>query len=399
MQQTFRSMRLLSLASFVLLTQGCAWAVRDISALEDVDIAAPEPLSESPSPPWYRSKPEASEASGFLRGKPCEAGKPQSACPTKGSFLDVRSKALAADSEQHDVASQQQAKNAARFYFERGITLFNTLCSEWFGRLNRSGTAISETRDTLANTGSTAATIMGATNASSTALAVVAATFGFGRQAATDLSTNYVMTADIGQVQQMLNDYRAKYVHDIFTTDDREDFDRATRALNLYHGLCSAPTVRTLINRSIRTADLHPDNEATAFEDTIIKAAIRSVQPYFADVAIDRTALIDLYVLQEGTALALPKEQLEKAVVKIKASLIARKIMDESGKLRTDGTQEAKKALSKVFDELRTAAGSVLDPAAKRMVGELTQEPPPETAQVAPAPPVVTPAPQQPPTP
>lgn len=343
-------MRILLIVILVSGLQGCAWAVQGISSLEDVNIVEPEPLDEAKPSRFENS----SEQSVYLRQ----------------IYLQRRNLAVAAAFGSG--TADTDASVSSDRYFQAGITLSNDLCSEWFGRLERSNVAMAETRDTLANAGTATTTIMGATSASTEALTIVASIFGFGRQAATDLSTNYVITPDLAQVEQMMSDYRTNYVKSVFTSDDRTDFQRATRALILYHSLCTAPVVRSLVNRSISEANLQPSNESKAFEDTILAAAARDVTKHFANVTLSVTDFQYLYAFEFQDAVGA-----KPVLDKISEYLKARNLLDTAADAVA---AKDEKIFNDEMNQLKSTAGAVIEPSVKRLVNSLV--PPPPAASV-----------------
>lgn len=157
-------------------------------------------------------------------------------------------------------------KNYALNYFNSGIALSDVLCDAWFARLSQSNAAMSEASATIQNMGSTSSLIATTAGASTLALQTITASTGLLTKATGDLSTNYLISPDLGEIARKVRNYRDTYYANIVNSGNVVDYASASSYLQKYHSTCSSDWVRTYLSQAISASQ--PEKSTTADTDT-----------------------------------------------------------------------------------------------------------------------------------
>lgn len=152
-------------------------------------------------------------------------------------------------------------KSYALNYFNSGIALSDVLCDAWFARLSQSNAAMSEASATIQNMGTTSSLIATTAGASTLALQTITASTGLLTRATGDLSTNYLISPDLGEIARKVRNYRDTYYANIVNSGNVVDYASASSYLQKYHSTCSSDWVKTYLSQAISASQ--PEKSTT----------------------------------------------------------------------------------------------------------------------------------------
>lgn len=368
--------------------QGCAWGMRTVADFENVDMVSAEPLFEKAN--GWSAISSSTATIKHLRGNPraCDdeiAAYPEAADHSRidrtiddrcepDSFLHLRNLAETADrklnSPSPNSADIAEAGRLAKRYFDSGATLSDVLCSEWFDRLSRSSVAMAQSRDTLTNTSLAATGVMAAARTAAVTVSIVTAALGFGTKTANDLSNNYLLAPDLGELARKMKNYRATYRALITANPAIGKYAFATAELQNYHGTCSIAWARAYVNLAIKAAEASgggSSSPATAADVGFQQLA--DILGASLSVPVNANDAKNYYALFFAKEIGNPNTSALKTNL---TALISD--VDKDGKpipkLRSDGGV-TNDSVAQALASFRTEWGGVLDPVAKTAGADL----------------------------
>lgn len=181
---------------------------------------------------------EGSKATRRLRGNFSET-EPELKIAHEATFLGAMQSAAI---DPHDSA-------LAKTYLKSGLALSDRLCSDHFRRLVRVQVRMDADRDLFSNVGTLSAVILGLSDVSSQVVGGVAGGFGFVEDTYTSEMANFLVSADISAVQELINlkrdDAASRLLRGTY------DFYKAEMALIRYDDECSQAAIKRSINEAV----------------------------------------------------------------------------------------------------------------------------------------------------
>lgn len=231
----------------------------------------------------------------------------------------------------------------SELYFDTGLALSDQLCSEWFDKLGQAQVRDATTKDLIGGVGALSAVLMSASQASSQAIGVVAATTGFAQRSIDSATENYIVAPDLGIVKRAIIIERAlaadQATAQLKATPSASKFAVATQLLIGYDNLCSHIEIKRIVNESVSAQANAAANKTglSEFYPSLIQSAVQDLKGMLSDAAtVDGDAVIALYGLK------MVNNNLTDAAKGSYTELLTNhKIMDSNGNIlfKTGGTE------------------------------------------------------------
>jgi hypothetical protein len=347
--------------------------MKKVSGIEDVDMTAPEKLDE----PASRDTEDVSKAVRQLRGVWSEnpVGVQDAATFLQLKYLARRAYFYnlmpradfeAALQQSRDNMSKEgfvhqfinyDSPTVTKAYFDAGIALSDVLCSEWFNRVAMARIAADQTSDVLSTTATAVSAILGFTGTTPEVMGIVGSSLGFGRGVTKDTINNYLLQADLGELERALTISRQGAATLARANGADRDYFQATTALVRYHDTCTPRGVKAFLSGALKAAK---PEIPTIDTDRFVTAIADVIQEYF-DPKVTGDDVVDLFLY-----FTMNQKEEGKEFNALIEALKKRKLVDSNKNLVLKSSMTGKTENLKAYLKQSDAAGTLTVASAER---------------------------------